>query len=332
MSELVSVIIPVYNVKPYLTRCLASIVGQTYKNLEILVIDDGSTDGSSEICDRFAAEDVRIRVFKTENCGLSAARNLGLEHAKGTSIVFVDSDDYAEPEMIQRLHEAIASTENETDFAVCGYDVEGKGRLLDTHVPDRDAVFTVKQCLELFTASDGKGIGTMVWNKLFKAEVFEKIHFPEGHTYEDIWVFPEIMDRCRTVHVLPQVLYHHQMNPESITHRKTYETFLDSFLSRTALIRYIKKNFPELSEKADQYMLKTCITHWYKLFLTNLDDKTRRHLQEKLRAKTEKLYRLCGAKKTPLFQRTAADLMLYCPYAAKYLYSGLCLWNRCRGF
>ena len=300
MSELVSVIIPVYNVKPYLTKCLASIVGQTYKNLEILVIDDGSTDGSSEICDRFAAEDVRIRVFKTENCGLSAARNLGLEHRKGTSIVFVDSDDYAEPEMIQRLHEVIASTENESDFAVCGYDVEGKGRLLDTHVPDRDAVFTVKQCLELFTASDGKGIGTMVWNKLFKAEVFEKIHFPEGHTYEDIWVFPEIMDRCRTVHVLPQVLYHHQMNPESI--------------------------------KADQYMLKTCITHWYKLFLTDLDDKTRRHLQKKLRAKTGKLYRLCGAKKMPLFQRTAADLMLYCPCAAKYLYSSLCFWNRRRGF
>ena len=87
-----------------------------------------------------------------------------------------------------------------------------------------------------------------------------------------------------------------------------------------------------LNEKADQYMLKTCITHWYKLFLTDLDDKTRRHLQKKLRAKTEKLYRLCGAKKTPLFQRTAADLMLYCPYAAKYLYSGLCLWNRCRGY
>ena len=139
-------------------------------------------------------------------------------------------------------------------------------------------------------------------------------------SYEDIWVFPEIMDRCRTVHVLPQVLYHHQMNPESITHRKTYETFLDSFLSRTALLRYIKKNFPELSEKADQYMLKTCITHWYKLFLTDLDDKTRRYLQKKLRAKT------------PLFQRTAADLMLYCPYAAKYLYSGLCFWNRLRGF
>ena len=98
------------------------------------------------------------------------------------------------------------------------------------------------------------------------------------------------------------------------------------------MIRYIKKNYPELSEKADQYMLKTCITHWYKLFLTDLDDKTRRHLQKKLRAKTEKLYRLCGAKKTPLFQRTAADLMIYCPYAAKYLYSGLCFWNRRRGF
>ena len=134
------------------------------------------------------------------------------------------------------------------------------------------------------------------------------------------------------MHVLPEVLYHHQMNPESVTHRQTYEIFLDSFKSRRALVRFIKEKYPELRGKAEQYMLKTCLTHWYKLFLTDLDDKTRRHLQKKLRAKTGKLYRLCGAKKTPLFQRTAADLMLYCPYAAKYLYSGLCFWNRLRGF
>lgn len=330
MSELVSVIIPVYNVKPYLARCLSSIVGQTCGNLEILVIDDGSTDGSSEICDRFAAEDDRIRVFHTDNRGLSTARNLGLEHSKGACIVFVDSDDYAGPDMIGRLQEAIVSSES--DIAVCGYHVEGKGRLLDTHVPGREAVYTVAQWLELFPASNGRGIGPTVWNKMFRAEMFEKIRFPEGHTYEDIWVFPQILDRCRTIHVLPEILYHHQMNPESITHKRTYENFLDSFKSRRALVRFIKEKYPELRGKAEQYMLKTCLTHWYKLFLTDLDDKTRRHLQKKLRARTEHLYRLCGPAEMPFFQRAAADLMFYCPFAAKYLYRGLCFRNRCRGF
>ncbi len=330
MSELVSVIIPVYNVKPYLIRCLSSIVGQSWGNLEILVIDDGSTDGSSEICDRFAAEDDRIRVFHTENRGLSAARNLGLEHSRGACIVFVDSDDYAGPDMIGRLQEAIVSSES--DIAVCGYHVEGKGRLLDTHVPDREAVYTVAQWLELFPASNGRGIGPTVWNKMFRAEVFEKIRFPEGHAYEDIWVFPQILNRCRTIHVLPEVLYHHQMNPESITHKRTYENFLDSFKSRRAVVRFIIEKYPELRGKADQYMLKTCLTHWYKLFLTDLDDKTRRHLQKKLRARAGHLYRLCGPAEMPFFQKVAADLMLYCPLAAKCVYKGLCFRNRCRGF
>ena len=116
MSELVSVIIPVYNVKPYLARCLSSIVGQSCRNLEILVIDDGSTDGSSEICDRFAAEDDRIRVFHTENRGLSAARNLGLEHSKGACIVFVDSDDYLEEGAVPKILSWIDSTDADVAF------------------------------------------------------------------------------------------------------------------------------------------------------------------------------------------------------------------------
>lgn len=330
MSDLVSVIIPVYNVKPYLTRCLASIAGQTYGNLEMLVIDDGSTDGSSEICDRFASENDRVRVFHTQNCGLSAARNLGLEHVRGSYIAFVDSDDYVEPEMLERLYEALVP--QEFDVSVCGYDVGGKGRVLDIQVSDCEAAYTVKQCLEFFSASEGRGIGPMVWNKMFRAEVFEKIRFPEGHAYEDLWAFPRILDRCRKIRVLPEVLYHHQMNQESITHRQTYDNFLDSFQSRRAVVRYIKKKYPELREKADQYMLKTCLTHWYKLFPTNMDDKIRRHLQKKLRARAIYLYRLCSPVKMPFFQRTAADLMIYCPFAAKYIYLGLCLWNRRRGF
>lgn len=330
MSDLLSVIVPVYNVQHYLPGCLDSLLSQSYKNLEILVIDDGSTDGSSEVCDRYAALDGRVRVFHTENQGLSAARNLGLEHAAGQYYAFVDSDDYVEPDMYERLYRAIRS--GGSDIAVCGHFVEGKGRALNTIMFEREAVYTAGQCMELFITSDRKSIGAMVWNKLFRSEVFEGIQFPAGHTYEDIWIFSKIINRCAKVQVIPDVLYHHRMNPSSITHNRTYKDFLDSFKSRRALVLDVKKQYPEVGVQADRYMLKTCVIHWYKLFLTDVDEETREHLQKKLRAKAIRMYRICKPADEPVFRRMALELMIRFPAAAKYIYFGRIRHNRWRGY
>lgn len=121
-SPLISVIIPVYNVEKYLHRCLDSVIEQTYKNLEVILIDDGSTDHSGEICDDYAAKDVRIHVIHQENQGVSAARNKGLDTAKGEYIAFVDSDDYILPEMYAKMLECII--ENNVDFCVCQWQYE----------------------------------------------------------------------------------------------------------------------------------------------------------------------------------------------------------------
>ena len=107
MKPLISVIVPVYNIIEYLPRCVHSITSQTYENLELLLVDDGSTDGTGELCDRLAAEDGRIRVFHKENGGSSSARNLGISQAKGEYLGFVDSDDYVEPDMYERLYGGI---------------------------------------------------------------------------------------------------------------------------------------------------------------------------------------------------------------------------------
>ena len=125
---MISVIIPVYNVEPYLRKCLDSVVNQTYRNLEILVIDDGSTDGSGAICDEYAS-DRRMRIFHTENRGLSCARNLGLDEAKGEWIGFVDSDDWIEPDM----YEALLKKAEETgaDIVECGVFREYPGRTVE---------------------------------------------------------------------------------------------------------------------------------------------------------------------------------------------------------
>ena len=168
---MISVIVPVYNVEPYLRKCLDSIVNQTYRDLEILVIDDGSTDWCGKICDEYAGKDGRIRVFHTENRGLSCARNLGLDNARGEWIGFVDSDDWIETDMYEVLLKR--AEETEADIVECG--------VLEEH-PNR----TGKRQEYLVTGTEAvimlihRELSNAVWNKLWKKSCFDKIRFPEG--------------------------------------------------------------------------------------------------------------------------------------------------------
>lgn len=320
MDELISIIVPVYNVKKYLDRCLDAVIGQSYRNLEILVIDDGSADGSSEICDRYAGIDQRIRAFHTKNRGLSAARNLGLKHAKGRYYAFADSDDYMEPHMYERLYEGIRRSG--CDVCACGHFVEGKDGILNTVAFEEESSCGTKKWLEDFLSPDRKSAGTPVWNKLFKAEVFEKIRFPVGHNYEDIWVFPEILENCGTLHMIPDILYHHQIHPDSITQDWSFGNFCDSLNSRRRIVSYTKKKYPELRGLADQYLFKTLVSHWYQLYLTDLDRTDAKRLQQKIRRKAIRLCRSRGMKNMTRFRRTANVLMIYAPFLAKYVYLG----------
>ena len=117
MSELISVIVPVYNVEKYLDKCIQSILGQTYSNIELLLIDDGSTDSSGAICDKYVTQDSRVRVFHKSNEGVSAARNWGLDNAKGEWIAFVDADDWIDSDMYERMYNA--AVQNQTDMVSC---------------------------------------------------------------------------------------------------------------------------------------------------------------------------------------------------------------------
>ena len=176
---MISVIVPVYNVEPYLEKCLDSIIGQTYKDLDILVIDDGSTDHSDEICDKYAEKDKRIKVFHTENRGLSAARNLGLENAKGEYIGLVDSDDWIEQDMFEALLSKIEETA--ADVAECGSFVDYPEKSIK-----RTAIQQVVQSEESIEALLHGRISTQVWNKLYNRSCFENVRFPDGRSFEDI--------------------------------------------------------------------------------------------------------------------------------------------------
>ena len=183
-EDLISVIVPVYNMEQYLERCVNSIVDQNYRNLEIILVDDGSTDRSPRMCDEYAAKDGRIKVVHKVNGGLSDARNAGLQAATGTYIGYVDSDDWIEPQMYQRMYEACI--EHQAQVAVCRYakiyrdrvDREGNGQVT---VFDREGILKI-----YLTDQPEYVVYNSVWSKLFAREVVEGVLFPVGKNSEDI--------------------------------------------------------------------------------------------------------------------------------------------------
>lgn len=177
--SLISVIIPVYNVEKYLTRCLDSVLAQTYTNLEILLIDDGSTDASGKICDKYARQDKRVRVFHKPNGGVSSARNMGLDNASGDYIGFVDSDDYIDPTMYVHLSSLINIYQ--TDIAVCNiYYCSSKKEFKASH-PGK-----IYKGMEAFALCvHQKSVFVSIWNKLYKRECIGNIRFSQEKRSED---------------------------------------------------------------------------------------------------------------------------------------------------
>ncbi len=210
---MISIIVPIYKVESYLRQCVESILNQTYREIEVLLIDDGSPDRCGEICDEYARKDQRIRVFHTENQGISAARNLGLHEAKGEFIGFVDSDDWIEPDMYEVLLRGMQ--ESETDIGVCSFwhEYANARKASDSS----KAIYVGKE--SLLALVDGR-LSNYVWNKLYRSTVFQAITFPCGRNYEDVASMHLILNQAKSVAVLDATKYHYRIRNESIT--KTY--------------------------------------------------------------------------------------------------------------
>lgn len=183
-KDLISIIVPVYNMEQYLERCMNSIWQQTYTNLEIILVDDGSTDQSPQMCDDYARKDSRIKVVHKQNGGLSDARNAGLAIASGAYIGYVDSDDWIEPDMYERMYEACV--EHDAQVAVCRY-----AQVYKDHVVQggngKVTAFVRDELLHIYIGGhDDYVIYNSVWSKLFAREVVEDVQFPKGRNSEDI--------------------------------------------------------------------------------------------------------------------------------------------------
>lgn len=213
---MISIIVPVYNVESYLPDCINSIQKSTYKNFQLILVDDGSTDSSGAICDCYAASDSRIQVIHTPNRGVSAARNLGLDVANGEYIMFVDSDDWISPET---LEEMISLLENASaNMAICGFqivnDIADSGNVQNYRFGNQ--VLLADDLVKSQTSADA-WIYTSVWAKLYTRKVFDTIRFPEGYIYEDSAVWHRILGVCQTVALTDHVFYSYRKRFDSIT-------------------------------------------------------------------------------------------------------------------
>ena len=219
MAELISVIIPIFNTKEYLETCVNSVRMQQYKNLEIILVDDGSEAETAELCDLLAAKDERVRVHHQKNGGLSAARNAGLDLATGEYIVFVDSDDYLHPQMIQRLYDALKA--NQADVSVCDYERVGvsEGKAASTVVLSTEKKETVYEGTELFDRIYGADYVKYIvcWNKLYRRELLEGIWFPQGRIHEDEYFTPRVIQRAQKGVWIDEKMYYYVIREGSLS-------------------------------------------------------------------------------------------------------------------
>ncbi|MBQ6774726.1 MAG: glycosyltransferase [Synergistaceae bacterium] len=212
-KPLISVIVPVYNTAKYLDKCITSIINQTYSNLEIILIDDGSTDDSPAMCDSWAEKDSRVKVIHKQNGGLSSARNAGLDIMSGEFVGFIDSDDSIAPEYYDYLHNLM--TEHDADMTTCEfYRFDEKGREIKFPLMHNETLSGEEMLGKIVFSAPGSYINPV--NKLYKAALFSELRFPEGFIHEDQFTIHHAAGSCRRVVTSDKKLYLRLLHSESI--------------------------------------------------------------------------------------------------------------------
>ena len=240
--DLITVIIPVYNVEKYLDKCVKSVINQTYKNLEIILVDDGSKDNSGKMCDEFAKLDNRIKVIHKQNGGLSDARNAALKEANGKYIGFVDSDDYIENDMYEVLYNTIKN--NNADISIVSFYEMYKDKLIGVRDSGKLEIFNKLEALKELLIDTR--IQSYAWNKLFKRELFSDLKFPTGKNFEDIATTLLLFEKCDKIVLFEKPKYYYLRRDDSIVgvrNSKTYTDYLEVIYDKYL---YLKDKYPEV--------------------------------------------------------------------------------------
>ena len=251
---IISVIVPVYKVEQYLKKCLDSILNQSFKDFELILVDDGSPDNCPNICDDYAKSDSRIKVIHKENGGLSSARNAGLDYVFANSnseyISFVDSDDYVDVFFLEKLYSSI----EKCDMSVCFYHIFGEKKTASSFKPQKIVVDNNEFCK---IADDGI-YSIVAWNKLYKKEILRNIRYPIGKNHEDEFIIHRIVGKCTKISFIPDKLYYYRQRLGSITENET------SFEKKLIVLEYLLDRvlYYKNETKNDELFL----WNYYKLF------------------------------------------------------------------
>ena len=290
MEELVTVVVPIYNVEKYIDNCIQSIICQTYQNLQIILVDDGSPDNCPRICDEYQKNDSRIEVIHKKNGGLSDARNAGIQKAKGKFICFIDSDDFINSKYIEKLYNMIEK--NDADIAIVNFKRVQEFKetyLKEDNENSTENVYTGKQMIENIYDKNLYLQSTVAWNKMYKTKLFQTIQFPYGNLHEDEYTTYKLYYNCKKIVMTSEPLYYYRYVPNSIMNKKFNQKRLDGILALEERLNF----FNEKKEKRlydltlVRYMLVIMIHYMNcKMFLENSQE-----IQEELMNKYKKFYK-----------------------------------------
>lgn len=261
MNPLLSIIIPVYNIEAYLNRCVLSILSQSYRNIELILVDDGSTDGSSALCDEWVSKDQRVKVVHKENGGVSSARNVALEMAKGDYLTFVDSDDFLAPDTYSVNMDYLIGHDDVdiVQYPYCNYINDEMP--LDYHRPSSNLLIGSEQIFRNWWS--GSPLEYVIWNKIFKRSLWNDVRFCVGRTSEDTCLVAEFVKRAKVVYISEQGLYYYQRAREdSYTFHYGFDKHLDLFYAHAA----IYECFPMFPDMVTEKVL--AFTRLYRRLIT----------------------------------------------------------------
>ena len=293
-NPLISVIVTAYNIEQYLPRCMESLLAQTYGNLEIILVDDGSTDATPQICDAYAAQSDKVQVIHRPNGGPSAARNSGVGLAKGTYIGYVDGDDWTEPFMYETMYQAIK--EHEADIAICTYRQVGEGAE-EIHPTGKIVPLSRQEALELYICGHEQyHIYHSVWSKLFRREVIAEIAFPEGRKSEDIMYTTWAMTKADRSVFVDIACYNYMMDRESsIMNSRLHERrFEDEIPFWKEQMNYLQEQgFSELVPKASYQFYRKMLFYYIDFCRRKMKESEKKlvRLLKEEKAQIETVYR-----------------------------------------
>lgn len=310
--DLISVIVPVYNVEKYLQRSVTSLLNQTYKNLEIILVDDGTKDNSGKMCDEFASQHKNIKVVHKTNGGLSSARNAGIKVATGKYIGFIDSDDYVEPTLYENLYNSIKG-KNRVIALTDVKTVKENGEVISVHSHDEEK-YTKEQYLSDLLMFVGE---VSAWSKLFPREIFDNHSFDETKLNEDLLFMFDIENEFDEVCLTKSADYNYVMHEGSIS--RSFGKSIHDMIGNAKVVRdIVDAKYPELKEKAERfeifqnYSFLWCVPKHYKRKEDKLVKQTYRFLRHNY-------FKALKNKYLTKYDKTKITLAILFPHLLPYL-------------